>query len=184
MHKYNRLFFLVLLFLAACKQTSRPGGIIDQERMTKLLTDIHVVDGSVYNMLQMPDSLYKNGTGRYLAVFEKYNTDSIQFKRSFKYYTANPEVMATMYEQIADNLKQKTDSLNKIYQKQVDVDTKRRNDSLSKLPKNSAAPSQTPAQTPVNPSRTSPPHLVPPPRRPNTNQRTPPPRKGNALPVQ
>jgi hypothetical protein len=128
-----------------------------------------------------------------MAVFEKYKTDSVQFKKSFRYYTANPEIMATMYEQIADNLKQKTDSLNKIYQKQVEIDTKRRTDSLNKLPKNSSpqpvTPTQapaTPARTaPVTPTRTTPPaHTVNPRVRPNGNPRIAPPRKVHALPVE
>src|ERR1700709_2684814 len=114
MHKYNKLFFSVLIFLIACNGNKRPDGILDQEQMTNLLTDIHVVDGGMYNVLQMPDSLYKYGTDKYLNVFKKYHTDSIQFKKSFKFYTTNPEKLATMYEQIAKNIKQKSDSLNKI----------------------------------------------------------------------
>ena len=68
MHKYNKLFFSVLIFLIACNGNKRPDGILDQEQMTNLLTDIHIVDGDMYNVLQMPDSLYKYGTDKYLNV--------------------------------------------------------------------------------------------------------------------
>lgn len=135
MHKYNKLFFSVLLFLAACASNPVPKGIIKEDQMISLLTDIHIVDGSMYTVMQQPDSLYKHGTGRYLAVFNKYHTDSVEFKKSFKYYCSNPETLQTMYEQITATLKLKTDSINKLYQQKSAADNKRFQDSISKLPK-------------------------------------------------
>jgi hypothetical protein len=135
MHKYNRLFFSVLIFLAACKGGKAPEGIIKKEQMINLLTEVHIVDGSMYNVMQIPDSLYKHGTNIYLTLFKKYHTDSAQFRKSFKYYSTNPEMLRTIYEQITKNLKLKTDSVNKLSQIQIDKDNKRRTDSLSKLPK-------------------------------------------------
>lgn len=136
MHKYNRLFFSVLIFLAACNGGKTPEGIIKKEQMINLLTEVHIVDGSMYNVMQLPDSLYKHGTNTYLALFKKYHTDSAQFRKSFKYYSTNPEILRAIYEQITKNLKFKTDSVNKISQIQIDKDNKRRADSISKLPKN------------------------------------------------
>lgn len=147
MHKYNRLFFSVLLFLTACKGTSVPDGIIKQDQMADLLTEVHIVDGTMYNVLQVPDTLYKYGTGKYLTVFKKYHTDSVQFKKSFKYYSANPDKLQLIYEKITANIKLKTDSLNKLNQQQIEKDNKRRTDSLKKLPK----------KPPVQPVTTPPP---------------------------
>ena len=138
MHKYNKLFFSVLIFLIACKGGKAPGDIINQERMTSLLTEIHIADGSMYNTIQTPDTLYKYGTAKYLALFKKYHTDSTEFKKSFKFYSARPDLLATMYEQITTNLKQKSDSINKINQQQMQKDFKKRNDSLNNLPKKAA----------------------------------------------
>lgn len=135
MHKYNKLFFSVLIFLIACKGSKSPGDIINQERMTGLLTEIHIADGSMYNTMQMPDTLYKYGTAKYLVIFKKYHTDSVEFRKSFKYYSAHPDLLASIYEQITTNLKQKSDSINKINQLQMQKDYKRRNDSLNNLPK-------------------------------------------------
>jgi hypothetical protein len=135
MHKYKILFFSVLVFLAACTKDKTPEGIIKQEQMTSLLTQIHIVDGGLYNVTQMPDSLYKYGTARYLEVFKKFHTNTAQFNKSYKYYTAHPEMLETIYEQIIINLQQKTDSLNKLNQKQIIKDNQRRVDSLKKLPK-------------------------------------------------
>ena len=162
MHKYNKLFFSVLIFLIACGGKKTPEGIIGQDKMVNLLTDIHIVDGSMYSVLQMPDSLYKYGNDKYLTIFKKYHTDSIQFKKSFKYYADNPEKLQAIYEQITINIKQKSDSLNKLNNDKIAKDNKRRTDSLSKLPKQSQ-PKPADAGQPVKPvpNRNFNPHIKP-----------------------
>ena len=149
MHKYNKLFFSVLILLAACSGNKTPDGIIAQDEMTNLLTDIHIVDGSMYNMMQGPDTLYKYSTDKYRYVFSKYHTDSVQFKKSFQYYSSHPEKLQVMYEQITINIKQKSDSVNKLNLDKINKDNKRRTDSLKKLPKQ-AQPKPVTAQ-PVQP---------------------------------
>ena len=152
MHKYNRLFFSVLIFLIACK-SSAPSGIIKLDQMVNLVTEVHIVDGTMYNVLQVPDTLYKYGTGRYLALFKKYHTDSAQFKKSFKYYASNPDQLQTIYDRISANIKFKTDSLTKLNQIQIDKDNKRRTDSLKRTFKKPPVQSVTPVQVvkPVTP---------------------------------
>ena len=150
MHKYNKLFFSVLIFLAACSGNKIPNGIIAQDKMTNLLTDIHIVDGSMYSVMQFPDSLYKYGTDKYHMVFRKYHTDSVQFKKSFQYYAAHPDKMEAIYEQITINIKQKSDSLNKLNLDKINKDNKRRTDSLNKLQKQ-AKPQQPVTPQPVKP---------------------------------
>ena len=118
MLKYITFFFSVSLFFCACKADKGRNDIINQDRMTSLMTDIHLIDGRLYLVRQEPDSLYKYGTGHYIALFKKYHTDSVQFKKSMSYYAAQPLILQKMYDQITLNLKQKTDSLNKLQQKQ------------------------------------------------------------------
>jgi hypothetical protein len=113
MRSYIGLFFSVLLFLTACSADDAPDGIIKRDRMVNLLTQLHMVDGSMYSIPQSPDSLYKYGTARYLLLFKQYQTDSVQFRKSYQYYAAKPDIMATMYDQIMLNLKNKSDSINK-----------------------------------------------------------------------
>ncbi|MDF2431531.1 MAG: hypothetical protein JWP44_1162 [Mucilaginibacter sp.] len=115
MHKYIALFFSVTFFLTACKG-SHPEGIIDHNRMIRLLTEVHIVDGSLYSVSQSPDSLYKYGVGSYVALFKRFHTDTTQFKKSMAYYTTQPTELQEMYVQVQQILKQKTDSLNKVQQ--------------------------------------------------------------------
>jgi len=113
MHKYITLFFSVTFFLSACKGDKTPDGILDHDQMITLLTQVHIVDGSLYSVTQNPDSLYKYGKDRYLSLFKTYHTDSVQFRKSLKYYTTQPVELSAMYDQVLANLKQKTDSLTK-----------------------------------------------------------------------
>ena len=99
--------------------------------MTGLLTEVHLIDGRMYGIFQSQDSLNKYGTSRYDALFKRYHTDSAQFKKSFKYYATKPTELQKMYDQILLNLKQKTDSLNKVQHK---------TDSLSRLELNKNKP--------------------------------------------
>lgn len=116
MRKYIILFFSVLLFLFSCSDT--PSGIIKPEEMATLLTDIHTADGTIIGVSQAPDSLYKYGTAQYIAVFKKFHVDSAQFRKSYKYYTTQPDKLQAIYDQILKNLQKKNDSLTVLLAKQ------------------------------------------------------------------
>ena len=151
MHKYKSLFFSLFLFLYACSGDTIPDNIIKPDAMTALLTEVHLADGSMYNIMQLPDSLYKYGTGKYMKIFKNFHTDSVQFKNSMHYYTSRPDLLLTIFQNVTVNLKQKSDSLNKLNQQQIAKDNKRKADSLKKLPKTPPVP-VTPVQAPpVNP---------------------------------
>ena len=115
MRKYNLLFFSALLFLFTCKWNSTPAGILKPDEMVNVLTAVHLVDGNVITSVDAPnpDSLYKYGRGKYLAMFKRFHTDSIQFRKSLKYYTEHTEQMEVMYAQVVKNLQEKKDSLDK-----------------------------------------------------------------------
>ena len=116
MRKYISLFFSVCI-LCACHHT--PPGIIKQDEMTELLTEIHIADGSLLNKSQEPDTLYKYGTGRYQYVFKRYHTDSTQFIKSYKYYAAQPEVLDSIYSQVLRNLEKQIAVINRTLSKQA-----------------------------------------------------------------
>ena len=114
MHKYNSLFFSVLVFLSACSSNKTPDGIIEPKQMVNLLTDVHLVDGGMFMVSQTPDTLYKYGTAKYLAVFKAHHTTADQFKKSFRYYSREPAELQKMYDQVMLIFKNKTDSINKV----------------------------------------------------------------------
>jgi len=105
MRFYLILFFCVSGFLFGCNsKTSVPDGIIEEPQMAALLTDIHLVDGSLYNLPPVPDTLAKHGLGLYLAVFKLHHTDTTQFKASMKFYTTRPDLMTRIYYTVTKTL--------------------------------------------------------------------------------
>jgi hypothetical protein len=113
MRKHIFLFFLALIFLGACGNNT-PDGVIERDKMVNLMIDLHIVDGTLYNIdAPSADSLYKHGSDRYVKLFKRHHTDSAQFKKSLKYYTQHPETFTAMYTQISDRLQAKNDSVSK-----------------------------------------------------------------------
>lgn len=114
MRKHYILFFLTLLFLGSCIG-GVPNGIIKPDKMINLMVDVHIVDGSLYNIdTSTPDSVYKYGIDRYLKVFKQHSTDSVQFKKSLEYYSLHPDQLEEIYTEVSKVLQAKNDSLNKI----------------------------------------------------------------------
>ena len=118
MRNYIILFFSVLSFLFACNSSGVPDGILPPDQMTSLLTDVYLTDGRMSAVRQMPDTLYKYGTARYMAVFKAHGTDSAQFRKSYLYYCSKPQQMLDMNVKILAELQTKSDSLNKLLRAQ------------------------------------------------------------------
>ena len=114
MQKYISLFFSVLLFLTACQSEDLPKGVLKEKDMLNLLLDVHLTDGEVYQVPQVPDSLYKYSSAKYVALFKRHHTTDAVYKASLKYYTKQPERIQAMYNQLEVILKAKVDSLNKV----------------------------------------------------------------------
>jgi hypothetical protein len=102
----------------ACLNKKPVYPIIDKPHMVSLLTDLLIVDGSMYSVSNVPDSMYKYGNGKYQLLFKKHHTDSAQFNKSFKYYTTNEAELLLIMDKVQDNLKNKGDSINKIQAKE------------------------------------------------------------------
>lgn len=115
MRLYIILFFSAMLMFTACSDTNKvPKEFIQREEMVNLLMDVHIVDGSMNNIVQLPDTMYKYGTIRYLELFKRYHTDSSQFRRSLRFYTTRPEMLQDMYDEVQKKIAARSDSLYKL----------------------------------------------------------------------
>jgi hypothetical protein len=116
MRFYLVLFFCGLGFLFSCSDDKGiPGDVIKEHQMALLLTDIHLVDGTIYNLPNIPDTLAKHGLGLYLAVFKMRHTDTAEFKKSLKFYSTRPDLMNEIYDGVTNRL----DSLQKAREKMI-----------------------------------------------------------------
>lgn len=94
------LTFIVLL--SACGKRV-PSGIIKQDKMERILYDVHVVDGYV-SMVYPEDSAKKVSSAYYKGIYKKFDTDSAQFTKSLTYYSKNPDELEKMYKRISAKL--------------------------------------------------------------------------------
>ncbi|AYL96510.1 DUF4296 domain-containing protein [Mucilaginibacter celer] len=114
MHKYITLFFSAALFLCACNGKPEPKDVLKPEAMARVLTEMHIIDGTMYNVMQTPDSLYKYGAGKYAAMFTRMHTSAAQFNKSMQFYGSQPDKLLAIYDQVDVTIKAKMDSLNKV----------------------------------------------------------------------
>lgn len=124
MQKHLILFFLALFGLTACVNKAKPDYVVEKDKMTRLLVDVHLIDGSLATQL-VRDSLYKYGTSRYQQLFKQYGIDSGIFKKSLKYYAAQPDELITIYDSVTAILNAKSASLTLVQQKQGEKDAKK-----------------------------------------------------------
>lgn len=115
MRIYKYFIILVILAFASCiGEETTPKDVLEEDRMTGLLVELHMVDGDLYNVQQAPDTIYKYTMGRYTTTFKKFRTDSNQFNKSFSWYTHHPVKLDEMYDNVIKILQAKADSLAKI----------------------------------------------------------------------
>ncbi|MEO6523493.1 MAG: DUF4296 domain-containing protein [Mucilaginibacter sp.] len=113
MRFYLILFFCVSVFFISCKDKKIPDDVVPIHEMAALLTDIHIVDGSLYEVPQQMDTLTKHGLGMYMAVFKMHHIDTATFKRSITFYSSQPILLDQMYVGIEQRIQRKIDSLQK-----------------------------------------------------------------------
>ena len=102
--------------LAACTrpQDDKPDNLIPEERMSAILTEIHLAEARVSRMnLGSSDSsniVYKRLENQ---IFKTMKVDTSAYTRSYVYYSSHPREMESIYTKIADNLKKKSDKQQK-----------------------------------------------------------------------
>ena len=116
---------LAMFFLVSCTSNTlykEPKGLIPQDSMKMLLTDMYLAAGAK----NIRDKSH-NKTKNFLPlVYEKYKIDSTRFYSSNNYYTSKIELYGEMLSEIKKNLERKQ----KVYEAEIKVQ-----DSLKKAKK-------------------------------------------------
>jgi hypothetical protein len=137
MHIYYVLFFLAVIFLGSCK-SDNPKGILSHQQMEGVLTDIHIVDGSLTDKIMVPDTMFKYGNAQYMQIFKQHNVDSGAFKKSFKYYANRPDELFEIYDKVIADIKVQVDSATKVREKRQKVELARQMKENERLAKRAA----------------------------------------------
>ena len=101
-------FWLCLcLFLGQCtNDPSEPDNLVDEAKMAAILTDVHLAEAKITKMgIASTDTnalLFKRLQAR---ILKKVDVDTAAYSRSFVYYSARPEKLSRIYEQVVAKLK-------------------------------------------------------------------------------
>ena len=108
--------FFVILILCALFYACKPGipkGIIQPNKMEKVLHDIHVVDGYSTSFANI-DSSKKVISSLYKGIYKKFGIDSALYNQSLDYYYKHPDVMKKMYDNISANLNKEKEAFSRV----------------------------------------------------------------------
>lgn len=89
------IFFILI---QGCK-TGIPKGIIQPDKMEKVLFDIHVVDGYIGTIVN-PDTTKIVASSYYNGIYKKYGIDSALFNKSMDYYYTHPVILNDIYTKV------------------------------------------------------------------------------------
>jgi hypothetical protein len=98
------IVFMILFGLACCKKNQAPEGILTQEKMVAVMSDLYITEQKISTLGVKRDSLSQMFDVLKEKVFAKQGiTDSV-FRKSMDYYIDHPLEMETIYTSLVDSL--------------------------------------------------------------------------------
>ena len=95
----------LLMLLACSEEEKRPGNLISEDKMAKILADIHLAEAQVTNLqLRSLDSSVTVYEELQQKIWKKYQVDTLLYRKSYSFYTSHPAYLAEIYEQVEKNL--------------------------------------------------------------------------------
>ena len=99
------LVFIISSAMFACSEaTEIPAEFIPKDKMVQVLIDVHLAESTVSSRNMPQDSaavLYKMYENQ---IFQKHGVTDSLYRKSYKWYIENVEVMDDVYEEVVDSL--------------------------------------------------------------------------------
>jgi hypothetical protein len=100
--------FLLAFWLTACGSDDKPENLIPQDKMAKVLAEIHILEAQINNVhFQHEDSSVYVYQKKKFALLKTFDLDTATFKVNLKYYLLNPDKMKEIYVEVKKNLEAK-----------------------------------------------------------------------------
>ena len=100
--------FLLTFLLTACSLDDKPENLISEDKMSKILTEIHILEAQINNLhFQHEDSAVFIYQKKRFELMKTFNLDTATFRVSLKYYLLNPDKMKEIYTEVKKNLEAK-----------------------------------------------------------------------------
>jgi hypothetical protein len=111
--KQIRILLLSLFFFAACDDKGLREGVLEEQKMINVLTDLTIIDGYM-SALMYTDSVRVGGKNYYATIYRKHGISKAVFDKSMKYYSTQPARLDSMYSKVTRKLETQEKKLNKI----------------------------------------------------------------------
>lgn len=106
----KKIFFLItiVLFVGCSNLPTPPNGTIEVDKMAQILADIHLTEAKLSKLsFQNYDSSKVAYRELERRLFKKHSVDSLTYRKSFDFYTTQPEYMVKIYEKVDKVLEEK-----------------------------------------------------------------------------
>ncbi len=104
LNSYVKALFFILLAGACSNKDAfvKPTGIISQDSMVSILTDIHLVEGAKIGRKIIGDTLTANDY--YNKIYNKHSISKEKFDKSFEFYNNHVKIMDKVHEIVIEKL--------------------------------------------------------------------------------
>ncbi len=110
----HSIYLYLLLFLTACAGsdgTDKPDDLIDADQMADILTEVHLAEAQVGRYtLSSADSSSMMFNRLNEKIMNKFEVDTSSYRRSYIYYSANPDQFEKIYKNVTGQLQELTKS--------------------------------------------------------------------------
>ena len=94
----NCLFFI--FYGCNSSEENLPEGILSQAEMVEIITNIQLIDAAQKEVGISGILMGKMQDTSYTLIFNKFNTDYVQFDSSLKVYAAHPKLLETIMDDV------------------------------------------------------------------------------------
>ena len=100
--------FLLTFLLTACGSDDKPKNLIPEDKMAKVLSEIHILEAQINNLhFQHEDSSVFVYQKKRFELMKTFKLDTATFRVSLRYYLLNPDKMKGIYTEVKKNLEAK-----------------------------------------------------------------------------
>jgi hypothetical protein len=103
----KRLFYILFcLVLLSCGQTDTkiPAHLLPEEKMVRILADIHTAEARIENVYIYPDTSQMIFNHQKRLILDNYQVTEEEFRETYQFYLDNLRQMDRLYEIIIDTL--------------------------------------------------------------------------------
>lgn len=99
------LAIIITLIALGCKST--PNGLLSEEKMVEVLTEIHIAEGRLKTVNIFSDSAKKMAPVLYHEIYREQQITAEDFKTSYDYYQKHPKQFEAIIDKVIIELSKK-----------------------------------------------------------------------------